>query len=177
KSNQPGLLARIVALPWAQVPPTATDDSRGHGRVETRTLQTLTAARGIGFPYAKQIVRITRERLVTATGQRTVEIVYAICSLPFEHARPAMIARWLRHHWGIENRVHWVRDVTFDEDRSTTRTGNAAQVLASLRNTALNLHRLDRADNIAEACRATAFSTDRGLHLLTEHRNTWSHAC
>jgi hypothetical protein len=177
KANQPGLLARITALPWAEVPPTATDDSRGHGRVETRTLQTLTAARGIGFPYAKQVIRITRERLVTATGQHSVEVVYAICSLPFEHARPAMIARWLRQHWGIEVRVHWVRDVTWDEDRSTVRTGAAPQVMASLRNTALNLHRLRGADNIAEACRVTAFSSDRGLDLLTDHQITWSQAC
>jgi predicted transposase YbfD/YdcC len=44
-----------------------------------------------------------------------------------------MIAAWLRDHWGIENAVHWVRDVTFDEDRSTVRTGAAPQVLASLR--------------------------------------------
>ena len=103
KANQAGLLARITALPWAEVPVTATDDSRGHGRVETRTLQTLTAARGIGFSYARQVVRIIRERLVTATGQRTAEVVYAICSLPFEQARPTMIARWLRQHWLIEN--------------------------------------------------------------------------
>ena len=102
KSNQPGLLARITALPWAQVPVTATDDSRGHGRVENRTLQTLTAALGIGFPHAKQVVRITRERLVTATGQRITEVVYAVCSLPFEHASPAQIAAWLQQHWGIE---------------------------------------------------------------------------
>ncbi|WP_420891812.1 ISAs1 family transposase [Mycobacterium ulcerans] len=88
KSNQAKILARITALPWAEVPTAATDDSRGHGRVETRTLQIITAARGIGFPYAKQIIRITRERLITATDQRSVEVVYAICSLPFEHARP-----------------------------------------------------------------------------------------
>jgi predicted transposase YbfD/YdcC len=177
KSNQPKLLARLTALPWADVPTNATDDSRGHGRIETRTLQILTAAKGIGFPYAKQVVRITRERLVTATGQRSVEVVYAICSLPFEQARPATIARWLRQHWGIENCVHYVRDVTFDEDRSTVRTGTAPQILATLRNTTLNLHRLHGADNIAQACRITAFSADRGLHLLTEHRNTWSQPC
>ena len=80
KSNQPTLLARIQALPWAEVPVTATDDDHGHGRIERRTLQILTAARGIGFPYAKQVVRITRERLVSATGARTVEVVYAIGS-------------------------------------------------------------------------------------------------
>ncbi|AGC61571.1 transposase for IS2404 [Mycobacterium liflandii 128FXT] len=87
KSNQAKILARITALPWAEVPAAATDDSRGHGRVETRTLQIITAVRGISFPYAKQIIRITRERLITATDQRSVEVVYAICSLPFEHAR------------------------------------------------------------------------------------------
>lgn len=69
KANQPGLLARVKALPWANVPVTATDYNRGHGRVEKRTLQILTAARGIGFPYAKQVVRITRERLVVTTGK------------------------------------------------------------------------------------------------------------
>ncbi len=98
KSNQAKLLARITALPWADVSTTATDNSRGHGRVEIRTLQLLTAAGGIGCPYAKQIVRITRERLITATGQRSAEVVYAICSLPFEHAPPTAIATWLRRH-------------------------------------------------------------------------------
>ncbi|WP_421648852.1 ISAs1 family transposase, partial [Mycobacterium marinum] len=166
KSNQAKLLARITALPWAEVPTTATDDSRGHGRVEKRTLQILTAARGIGFPYAKQIVRITRERLVIATGQRSVEVVHAICSLPFEQALPTTIATWLRQHWRIENSVHWVRDVTFDEDRHTAHTGTGAQVLATLRNTAINLHRLNGADNIAEACRVTALTADRRLDLL-----------
>jgi predicted transposase YbfD/YdcC len=176
KSNQPGLLSRIKAMPWGEVPVTATDDDRGHGRVEKRTLQSLTTARGIGFPYVKQVVRITRERLIIATGRHSVEVVYAICSLPFEQARPAAIATWLRHHWGIENSVHWVRDVTFDEDRSTVRTGNGPQVMATLRNTALNLHRLDGATNIAEACRETAFTPDRRINLLNP-QNQRSHAC
>ncbi len=166
KSNQAKLLARITALPWADVPVVATDDTRGHGRVEQRTLQILTAARGIGFPYAKQVIRITRERLVNATGQSSVEVIHAVCSLPFEHARPATIVGWLRQHWGIENRVHWVRDVTFDEDRHHAHTGNSAQILATVRNTAINLHRLAGADNIAEACRATALTADRRLDLL-----------
>lgn len=88
---------------------------------------------------------------MVGTGERSVEVVYAICSLPFEQARPSLIAAWLHDHWGIENAVHWVRDVTLDEDRSTVRTGTAPQVMASLRNTALNLHRLRGAGNIAEA--------------------------
>ena len=99
---------------------------RRHGRTETRTLKVVTAVRGIGFTHARQIVQITRDR-VGGTGERSREIVYAICSLPFEHARPSVIAGWLRQHWGIENSVHWVRDVTFDEDRCTVRTDTAPQ--------------------------------------------------
>ncbi len=178
KSNQPTLLARITALPWAAVPVTHTDlPERGHGRVETRTLKTLTAARGTGFPYAKQIVQITRERLLIATGVRTVEVVYAICSLPFEHALPAHIAAWLRGHWGIENSLHHVRDVTFDEDRSSVRTGTAPQAMATLHNTTINLHRLAGATNIAEACRTTALTNADALTLLGEPRNPRSRVC
>jgi predicted transposase YbfD/YdcC len=177
KSNQPKLLARLKALPWSEVPVTATDDARGHGRIETRTLKVLTAARGVGFPYARQVIQITSDRVVVATGERSTEVVHAICSAAFELAPPAMIAAWLRQHWSIENAVHWVRDVTLDEDRSTVRTGAAPQVLASLRNTALNLHRLTGADNIAEACRLTAFSPDRGIQLLTNYQISRSQAC
>ena len=178
KHNQPKLLARITALPWREVPVVDTEEPKpAHGRAERRALKVLTVARGIGFPYAKQVVQITRERVVVATGERSVEVVYAICSAAFELARPAEIAAWLREHWGIENRVHYVRDVTFDEDRSSVRAGAAPQVMATLRNTALNLHRLRGADNIAEACRTTAFTADRGLDLLVDHRITRSQAC
>ncbi len=176
KPNQPKLLARIQALPWAQIPLTHSEDSQpAHGRIETRTLKVLTTVRGIGFPHARQVIQITRDRVAVATGERSREVVYAICSVAFEHAHPRVIATWLREHWSIENAVHWVRDITFDEDRSTVRTGTAPQVMASLRNTALNLHRL--ADNIAEACRVTAFSADRGLNLLKNPQISRSQAC
>jgi predicted transposase YbfD/YdcC len=178
KSNQPKLLARIQALPWAQIPLSHSEDSQpAHGRIETRTLKVLTTVRGIGFPHARQVIQITRDRVAVATGERSREVVYAICSVAFEHAHPRVIATWLREHWSIENAVHWVRDITFDEDRSTVRTGTAPQVMASLRNTALNLHRLAGSDNIAEACRVTAFSADRGLNLLKNPQISRSQAC
>ena len=178
KSNQPKLLARIQALPWAQIPLSHSEDSQpAHGRIETRTLKVLTTVRGIGFPHARQVIQITRDRVAVATGERSREVVYAICSVAFEHAHPRVIAAWLREHWSIENAVHWVRDITFDEDRSTVRTGTAPQVMASLRNTALNLHRLAGSDNIAEACRVTAFSADRGLNLLKNPQISRSQAC
>lgn len=169
KDNQPGLLARLTGLPWVAAPIVATDssDKPAHGRRETRTLQILTAPTEIGFPYARQAIRVVRERLTITTGERTTEVVYAICSAPFELAKPRQIAQWLRQHWGIENGLHHVRDVTFNEDFSAARTGNTPQVMATIRNTALNLHRLDGATNIAEACRVTGFDPVRGIHLLT----------
>lgn len=168
KDNQPATLARLSALPWSRTPIVATDssDKPRHGRIETRTFQILTAPTEIGFPYARQAIRVVRERLVVKTGKSSREVVYAICSAPFEQAKPHQIAAWLRSHWGIENSVHHVRDVTFDEDRSAVRAGTTPQVMATLRNAALNLHRLDGAVNIAEACRATAFDPARGAHLL-----------
>lgn len=52
------------------------------------------------------------------------------------------VATWIRGHWSIENKVHWVRDVTYDEDRSQTRTGTGPQVMAALRNAAIGAPRL-----------------------------------
>jgi hypothetical protein len=168
-----GALGRAASA--TDSPKPSTCRSRKILRVETRTLQILTTTRAIGFPYAKQVVRITRERVVTATGKRGVEVVYAICSLPFEQTRPAKIATWLRQHWGIANSLHWVRDVTYDGDRSTTHIGNGAQFMASLRNTAINRHRLDGATNIADACRATALTVNRRLDLLSPRNPSSGH--
>jgi predicted transposase YbfD/YdcC len=172
KDNQPGMLSRLTSLPWHLAPIVATDSDEkpSHGRIETRTFQILTAATEIQFPHARQAIRVVRERTVVSTGERSREIVYAICTAPFELARPHQIAAWLREHWGIENKVHYVRDWTFDEDRSAVRTGTTPQVMATLRNTAINLHRLHGADNIAEACRTTAFTIGDSLRLLQNPR-------
>jgi hypothetical protein len=63
------------------------------------------------------------------------------------------IAEAIRGHWGIENRLHWIRDVVFAEDHSQFRTGTGPAVMATLRNLALSLHRLTGATNITTACR------------------------
>ena len=70
---------------------------------------------------------------------------------PAEQATPEQLADYIRGHWGIENRLHRVRDVTFDEDRSQIRAGNAAHVMASVRNLTISIHRLAGAVNIAKA--------------------------
>ena len=71
----------------------------------------------------------------------TREVIYAIASLPVEHCDPAMLLQLARDHWGIENRLFHVRDVTFGEDACRVRSGMAPQVLAELRNAALTMIR------------------------------------
>ena len=90
---------------------------------------------------------------MTTNGKKTVEVVYLITSATHTEAPPAVLTSWVQGHWHIENRLHWCRDVTFDEDRSTVRTGRAPHVMASLRNTAITLLRLTGQTNIAAGLR------------------------
>ena len=81
------------------------------------------------------------------------EYAYGITSLNANQASPKNILEYNRGHWGIENREHYVRDKTFDEDRSQVRTKNGPRIMASLRNFAINICRLLGFKNIAKATR------------------------
>ena len=83
-------------------------------------------------------------------------MVYGVTSLRPEHADPDRLLELVRNHWRIENTSHWVRDVTFHEDRSQVRCGNIPQLMAALRNTAIGLLRGAGHTNIAAACRRMA---------------------
>lgn len=163
KANQPGLLARLKALPWREVGARRATTT-GHGRRATRTIKVITAPDWTNFTGAAQIGQL--RRTVTKNGKKTVEVVYLITSAPFTHAQPAVLADWIQHHWGIENRLHWVRDVTYDEDRSQTRTGSGPHVMASLRNIAIGLLRLNGWDNIAAGQRHLARDPERAIECL-----------
>ena len=117
-----------------------------------------------GSPGVAQIAQV--RRTVTRKGTKSVEVVYLITSADAHAARPATLASWVQGHWGIENRLHWVRDVTFDEDRSQVRTGHALRVMATVRNTAIGILRLANWDNIAKALRHHARDADRTLTLV-----------
>jgi predicted transposase YbfD/YdcC len=153
KANQPKLFTQLKALPWAQVPVGAQTRETGHGRKETRTVKALTVATpgGLGFAHAQQAVRITRTR--TIKGKTSRETAYLTSSLPADQARPLDLGAWARAEWQIENRLHYVRDVTLREDAHQARTGNGPAVFATLRNTSVGYHRANGATNIAEATR------------------------
>lgn len=85
-----------------------------------------------------------------------VAVGYAVTSAPPERAGAVRLLRDLRGHWGIENRSHWVRDVTFDEDRCQIRSGAAPEAFAACRNLAVALLRRRGCENIAAALRTHA---------------------
>jgi len=83
----------------------------------------------------------------------TEDHCFIVSSLSSDKADPARLLALNRGHWDIENRLHHVRDWTFDEDRSQVRRGNRPHVMASLRNAAISLLRLAGAANIAASTR------------------------
>jgi predicted transposase YbfD/YdcC len=131
KRNQPLLHAQIRALPWRQVPGGGCARERGHGRAETRTLKAAHVSR-LEFPCACQAIKITRWRQDTATGRTSRQTVYAVTSLTSADATAQDLARLVREHWSIEVHHH-VRDVSFGEDASTSRTGSGPANLATIR--------------------------------------------
>jgi len=114
---------------------------KGHGRIETRR---ITVSRevvpALDWPGAAQVCRIERSR--ESKGKISHEIVYAITSLPRSAAAPDALLTLVRDHWGIENRLHWRRDVLLNEDASRIRSGTAPQAMAMLRNTMLAIAKL-----------------------------------
>ena len=142
---------------WADAPV-----KRRHGRLERRELWALADPElngyvgsagtvGEAWPHLQQVCPLERQRVVK--GKKQVDVSYAISSLPATDADARRLLSLSRGHWGIENRLHWVRDVTFDEDRSQVRTGAAPQVLAGLRNLVISLVRRAGHSNVAAALR------------------------
>jgi predicted transposase YbfD/YdcC len=166
KRNQPNLYAQLAALPWRHVPVAYTKRERGHGRTERRTLKVTSVARGLAFPHAAQAIKVVRRRKVNGTWSR--ETCYAVTSLTVTQASHAQLAAIIRGHWGIEDRLHWVRDMDFDEDRSQARTAAGPRIMASLRNLVITILRLAGAARIAAALRYHARRPGRPLQTITK---------
>lgn len=100
-------------------------------------------------------------------GRKSVsETVHGVTSLSSGKALPEQLLAYNRGHWQIENRLHHVRDMAYDEDRSQVRKGNRPHAMATMRNLAISLLRLAGADNIAAATRYVARKLERPLRLL-----------
>jgi predicted transposase YbfD/YdcC len=164
KRNQPSLYRQLKALPWRAVPVQDETHDRGHGRYEIRRLQVLCSER-LDFPRASQAIRITRRVRDQKTKKWRTVTVYAVTSLTAVQAGPAQLAAYIRGHWSIEA-LHYIRDVSYAEDASQVRTGNAPRAMASLRNLAIGILRRVGQTNIAKALRHNARDATRPLALL-----------
>ena len=171
KENQPQLRADIELV--FTVPPvgdrqqTARTVDSGHGRIEQRNITTSEALVGYSdWPGLAQVFEVGRHVITPKTGKERAEVVYGVTSLRPERATPGRLLELVRGHWSIENKSHWVRDVTFDEDRSQVRCGNIPHVMAALRNTTIGLLRWAGHPNIAAACRRLAAQPLQALALI-----------
>jgi hypothetical protein len=112
------------------------------------------------------VFQVERQVSFNKRGHERSEVVYGVTSLMPEQATPARLLDLVRGHWHIENKSPWVRDVTFDEDRSQVRCGHIPRMMAALRHVAMGLLRGTGYPNIAAACRQLAAQPERALALL-----------
>jgi predicted transposase YbfD/YdcC len=127
-------------------------DDQGHGRAEHRTLRVADCDDAL-FPGARQVFRLRRDTGGLDGARTSKQIVHGIVSVTAAQAGPEHLNHYARGHWFVENCLHWTRDVTFHEDDSQLRTGNAPRNVAAMRNLALNTFRLAGRANMAYARR------------------------
>ena len=172
KDNQPTLRQDIETLHLDAAPPQHTTFDKDHGRIEQRDIWTSTALNEyLDFPCVGQVFLIKRTTTNLVGGlvdgrKTTEEFVVGVTSLSEDKANPVRLLELNRGEWEIENRLHYVRDVTYDEDRSQVRTGNAPQVMAGIRNLSISLLRLAGAKCIAVANRYLSRRLELPLRLL-----------
>ncbi|MEU4252204.1 ISAs1 family transposase [Amycolatopsis sp. NPDC026612] len=142
KENQHRLHGLLDSLPWHDIP-THTTENRGHGRTERRITQLAPLGEYLGyptidFPHATHAFLIERYTTHHTSGKHTAHAALGITNITRRWAHPAHVGGYVRGHWHIENKLHYVRDVTYTEDASRARTGTGPRVMASLRNLAIS---------------------------------------
>ena len=173
--NQKTLRKALKALPWKNVPSTSWIDT-SHGRRVRRTVKAVQAPKWVDFPAAAQVLQVRCTR--TIKSRKHVEVVYLICSLSMPDAQPEQVAAWIQGHWGIENRLHWVRDVIFDEDRHQLRTANGPEIMAALRNLATRPHpTLPQRRHLHRQHRQIPVTTTQTSHQTTHPTNHLNQLC
>lgn len=145
----------------------ATTMEVGHGRQERRTLTASTDLAGYSdWPQLAQVFRLERERVTRSTGKTAREIVYGLTSLSAAQASATQLLALSRAHWGIENGLHYRRDVTFHEDATRLTQGHAGRVMASINNLVIGVLRRAGYTNLAAARRRCAADLALSLGLL-----------
>lgn len=170
KNNQPTLyadLATYFADPHTSLEQDETLDQH-RGRIEKRCIRVSTEMNSYlkDWPLVEQVAELRRSVTRRKTGATSQEVVYLITPLTPAEAGPRRLLDLVRGHWSIENSSHYVRDMTFGEDRSRLRTGSAPQILAALRNLAITLIHRHGSSQIAATRRHFASHPRNAFALL-----------
>jgi predicted transposase YbfD/YdcC len=147
KGNQPQMEENIrlwfepdiEPIPGMNYPPkdfeTAREINKGHGRLERRTLTVSSQLNDfLDWPYLEQVFKLERRKISLKTGEIHEQVVYGFTSLMREEITPSRLLKDIRSYWGIENGLHYRRDVTLREDYTRMTKGRAGQVMACLNN-------------------------------------------
>ncbi len=171
KGNQPTILDDLQHIHFGAFPDHETLDG-DHGRIERRRYWVQDLADPAWNGYAdlhgrRQAIRIERQTWNRKTDKTTLAVCYALTSLSAEQATPAQLAALIRQHWHIENRLHYVRDFTYDEDRCRVAVRHLPRNLACLTNVAISLIRCQSPfEGIPTANRYYAARSQSALDLL-----------
>ncbi|MEK7432432.1 MAG: ISAs1 family transposase [Cyanobacteriota bacterium] len=169
KDNQAFLKEDIELLVYSDenyvITESYIENDKGHGRIETRKITITESKDIIEFEGVQQVFMV--ERWIKRNGKETYEKIFGLSSLSKAKADAKSIFSMLRSHWSIENRSHWVRDVTYDEDRSQVKDSKIAEFMALFRNIAIGLIRFDGFVNISKANKFYASNPILALPLLT----------
>jgi predicted transposase YbfD/YdcC len=140
----------------------------GHGRIEHRYLTVSSQLNDyLDWPHVGQVFRLQRAVHHTKTGKLTYQVVFGVTSLTADTCPPERLMDLLRSHWHIENRLHFVRDVTFGEDDCPIHHTKRQRVLACLNNLVIGLIRLtNQFQYLPDARRFFNANYEQALHLL-----------
>jgi len=179
KGNQPQLLQdlqdwfdpNVELLPGMGCPPkdfrSATITSKGHGRIEVRTLTTSSQLNDfLDWPFLQQVFKLERYITISKTGRIRHEIIYGVTSLPAEFASPCQLLQMLRSYWQIENNLHYPRDVTLHEDQTRFKKRSAAHIMAIINNLVLGLIANSDFPFVPSARRFFAANPEQAIALL-----------
>jgi hypothetical protein len=144
----------------------AQTTEKAHGRVDLRSIRVSSELTSYSdWPGLEQVFEI--RRCWQSKGVCKEAVRYGVTSLPATIAIPERVLALKRGHWGIENCLHYVKDVTMGEDQSTIHKDNGPKIMAALRNTAISLLRCAGFSTIAARLRYHSVHPEAALEVLS----------